>query len=462
MMPAVSFRTKVTLLLSAVVLILGATAIFYARRDMEQVLGSELEERGVAIARELASNGVEPLLTDDLVGLHHLVNRARNNNPDVRYVVITSPEGDVLVDTFANGVPEGLLQANVPPPGADWQLRRLATEEGLIRDVAASMLGGYGGVVRVGMSDRGVRAAVATNSRTLILLVVAAVGAGILVAYWISCYLARPLTRLLSAVQWVAQGDFTQRIATPSGDEWGQLERAFNTMARELEAKEAARRDLMAQVISSQEEERKRVARELHDELAQQLTSVLYSLEAIEAGDSNGASTTKEAIARARRNTESSLTETRKLISDLRPTVLDDIGLVPAIRSCAETHLQPHGVRVVVRARKSNGLAAPQVETAVFRITQEAISNILRHAEAHQAWISLDARDGSLWGEVVDDGRGFSTNERNPDGGPGARLGLRGMAERATLLGGDLRVTSAPGKGTTVSFQIPLRPEGRS
>ncbi|MBI4308229.1 MAG: HAMP domain-containing protein [Chloroflexi bacterium] len=456
-LPVLSFRIKVALLLSMVVLLLGVIAVINARNDMRRILGTELERRGEAIAKDLAASSVAPLLTADLYGLYELVNRTKINNLDIRYILIVAPGGDTRVNTFGERVPRGLVEANVLSPGLSRQVRRLKTEEGVIRDIAVPILGARGGTVRVGMSDRNVEVAVAQNSQALVLLVAVAVVLGLIVSYWLAYYLTRPLSQLLRAVQSVGGGNLSQRIPSPGGDEVGQLAQAFNVMTEALAQKEAARRSLLEKVISSQEEERKRVARELHDELAQQLTSVLLSLERVESRLQDIDEESRRAVRRARQVTESSLAETRKLIGDLRPSVLDDLGLVPALRSYAETHLHPSNCRVVISAVNMRAELPSTVDTAVYRIAQEAINNIAKHAHATSAKITLRMEDGVLWGEVSDDGQGFRLLPvKTPTGPPTRGLGLQGMQERAALLGGKLFVWSEEGKGTRVSFSIPL------
>ncbi|MDO8532223.1 MAG: histidine kinase [Dehalococcoidia bacterium] len=455
--PSVSFRAKVVFLLAAVVFLLGIIAVFYARNDMRRILGNELETRGEAIAKDLAANSTDLLLTGDLVGLYDVVNRTKINNADVRYVLILSSSSEVRANTFGRGVPRGLLEANVLLPGEQVQLRYLDTEEGPIRDIAVPVFGGKAGAVRIGMSAQSLDAAVARNTRNLVGLVVVVVALTLAVSYMLSYYLTRPLSRLLAGVHSVAQGDLSQRITSPGEDEVGQLGRAFNLMARELERKEAMRRELMEKVISSQEEERKRVARELHDEFAQRLTSVMLSLEAVEAMVPDADARGRQMIKRAKQATESSLAETRRLVGDLRPPVLDDLGLVPAIRSYAETHLRRVGTEAVVTAANVPRTLPPAMDTAVFRIVQEAVVNVAKYAEAKQAKITLRVEDGVLFGEVADDGKGFQQVKQGASSS--SRLtsfGLLGMEERATLLGGKLSVTSEPGRGTRVSFSIPL------
>ena len=452
-----SFRTKVALLLCAVILVLGLAGIMNARRDISRILGSELEQRGHAIANDLASSGAEPLLTGDLVELHDTVNRTMSNNPNVRYILVSDAQGRATVSSFGDTIPDGLLEANTLPEGVPSQMRRIRTEEGLIRDVAVAILDGGVGTVRVGMSDRAVIAGVSANSTTLTLLVAIAVGSSFVVVYWLSHILTRPLAQLVTAVQRVAEGNLSHRILYPPGDEVGQLGRSFNMMAHELESKEADRRSLMNKVISSQEEERKRVARELHDDLAQRLTSVLLSLEIAESKLRGGHLKCANPFLNARRETEDALAETRKLIADLRPTVLDDLGLVPAIRSVADGHLSTAGTRVNLSAEGFSGKLAPEVETTAFRIVQEAITNIARHSQARSATIDLKLSDGSLQGEISDDGVGFDSrgDSRKPTGF-GEGLGLQGMGERASLLGGSLSLNAAKGKGTHISFSIPV------
>lgn len=455
--PIISFRAKVVFLLAAVVFLLGIIAVFNARNDMRRILGNELETRGEAIAKDLATSSTDLLLTGDLFGLYDVVNRTKINNADVRYVLVLGPSGEVRVNTFGRGVPRGLLDANVLLPGETMRLRYLDTEEGPIRDIAVPIFEGKAGAVRVGMTAQNLEAAVARNTSNLAGLVAVAVVLTIAVSYMLSYYLTRPLSRLLAAVNSVAQGDLSQRITSPGSDEVGQLGRAFNLMARELERKEAIRRELMEKVISSQEEERKRVARELHDEFAQRLTSVMLSLESVEATVPGADKRTVQAINRAKQATESSLAETRRLVGDLRPPVLDDLGLVPAIRSYAEAQLRRVGTEATVTAVNVPRMLPPAMDTAVFRIVQEAVVNVIKHAQAKHVGITLRVDNGTLFGEVADDGRGFRPVK--PGSSSDSHLtsfGLVGMEERATLLGGKLSITSDPGKGTRVSFTVPI------
>ncbi len=216
-----------------------------------------------------------------------------------------------------------------------------------------------------------------------------------------------------------------------------------------------AQQDMLARVIGAQEAERARVARDLHDEIGQSLTSVLLGqrllIDALDREDPDLTDARKHAD-EVRALVANALQEVRQLAFDLRPTVLDDVGLVAAVRRLARELADRHGVPVDVRLAglDEDSRFAAEVETVVYRVVQEALTNVARHAAASRAGVSIATRDGWLRAEIDDDGVGFQP----PPGRP-ASLGLAGMVERASLVGGRLAITSAPGAGTTVRLEVP-------
>lgn len=212
--------------------------------------------------------------------------------------------------------------------------------------------------------------------------------------------------------------------------------------------------DLMARVIDAQEAERARVARDLHDDVGQALTSVLLGLRLVDGSVSAGgdAEAMRARIEEVRDLVADALGAVRRLAFELRPTVLDDVGLVAALdRLMAETS---------ARSGLSTGLEldgfeegrrlAPELETVIYRVVQEALTNVTRHAGAARVTVRVRAEDDAVGGEIVDDGSGF-------DPAPvGTSLGLAGMRERASLAGGHLDVVSSPGAGTRVVFELPV------
>lgn len=225
----------------------------------------------------------------------------------------------------------------------------------------------------------------------------------------------------------------------------------------EIQLREDMRRQLLAKVITAQEEERKRLARELHDESSQTLTALIMSIQAAQEALPVGLEKEKERLARAKAQAIHALTEMRKMILDLRPTALDDLGLVPAIRWYSETHLQPSGIQFSVEARGNKGRLPAELETSLFRIFQEAINNVARHSKAKRTRIQLDVLEEEVHCIVEDDGQGFEAGVYMAHQGRSAGLGLLGMRERVALLAGSLSIESSQGRGTRLRVSIPLK-----
>lgn len=222
----------------------------------------------------------------------------------------------------------------------------------------------------------------------------------------------------------------------------------------EVQQKEHLRGELFNKALSAQEDERKRIARELHDETSQTLTAMLFTLD--DAADCKQMGEIQARLERLRGLAEHTLDGVHKLIFDLRPSMLDHLGLVPALRAYAETRLTEQGVRVGVDETSAPRRLEPEMETAVFRVVQEAINNIARHAAARNVWIQLSYNHQSLVVTVEDDGIGFETSSIQTTPGSLRGLGLMGMRERLELLGGDLEITSLPGQGTELVITVPL------
>jgi signal transduction histidine kinase len=206
--------------------------------------------------------------------------------------------------------------------------------------------------------------------------------------------------------------------------------------------------ETVRRVIQAQESERKRLARELHDETGQALTSILLGLGAIRAAKDDGEA--KRAEADVRNLVVQALQDVRTLAVELRPTVLDDFGLAPALERLAATFAERTGIATDIETRLDERLPT-EVETTLYRLVQEALTNVVKHAAASHVSIVVGARRDRVVLTVDDDGRGFDEAEV----GPGS-LGLLGMRERLALVGGSLEVESPVSGGTTLASQVPL------
>jgi signal transduction histidine kinase len=209
-------------------------------------------------------------------------------------------------------------------------------------------------------------------------------------------------------------------------------------------------RDALRRVVEGQELERRRLARELHDETGQALTSILLGLKRVE--DAKTREDARAAAAELREEIVKTLQSVRRLAVELRPKALDDFGLVPALERLADAFGGESGIAIDVEANLDETRLPPEVETALYRIAQEALTNVAKHADAEHVSLIVTRRDGSVTVVVEDDGRGFGAV-----GGEAGGLGLVGMKERIGLLGGRLAIESTEGSGTTIVAEVPLR-----
>jgi signal transduction histidine kinase len=219
-------------------------------------------------------------------------------------------------------------------------------------------------------------------------------------------------------------------------------------MLTRSEEREESRRETLQRVVDAQERERRRIARELHDDTGQSLTSVLIGLRLAEESDDLDA--TKRTLAELRETVTGAIRDLRSLAVELRPTALDDFGLEPALERLVDTFGRRTGLNIDMHVSGVDRRLGDQLETTLYRIVQEALTNVAKHAGATRVSVIVRGHDEVVSVVIEDDGRGFE------GGGPAAGLGLVSMRERAELMGGTLRVESAPGQGTTVAVEVPM------
>lgn len=267
-----------------------------------------------------------------------------------------------------------------------------------------------------------------------------------------------PITRLRETMRQAQAGDLTLQAPISGYDlEADQLAGAFNTMLQALDdlSKSRARH-----IIHAQEEERKRIARELHDETSQALTSLLISLTLLEESitDPQG----QERIRDTRDLAHQTLRAVRNMSLDLRPSALDDLGLLPALRWYVKEYQQKCGIEADLTVNGLKERLSPEAETALYRIIQESLTNTAKHAHARHVWVTLTEDGLLLRATIRDDGQGFDAVSMLRRHWQDRGLGLAGMRERAALIDGAVEVESEPGAGALVTVTIPLRQAGLS
>ncbi|GBD10112.1 Oxygen sensor histidine kinase NreB [Candidatus Thermoflexus japonica] len=648
----VSIRYKLLGVVLGVVALLGLTMTLQVQSQLAGHLQQSLEERGLALARDLAEDAADLILTQNFFGLYQKLRYTLETNSDVRYIFIVSPHGEVLAHSFPSRVPLDLLSVNSLSPDQPWRVQILNSDEGLLTDVAVPILGGRLGVVRLGLSHQRLQDAVLTATFRLVATTILALLVGGAAALLLTRILSGPILELVDAVRAAGRGDLSRRPPVRMEDEIGELTAAFNammddlirfqtellhqnkelwilnTVARalsearslqeileialqstldvlgcpagwiilqldessapilaaqrglsrdfadhlvesgksvcpcvqailhqeewtrpvsrsqcpvlrwaqetgspearfqhhlsvalmsrdrilgvlnvmlsgqedagaladgegamglpgedariprlirlmeaigrqvgvaldaelqrqrlmvEMKKREALRSQLLERILTAQEEERHRIARELHDEAGQALTSLRVGLGLLER-EAHQPELVLARVAELKRLAEEILENLHRLAMDLRPAILDHLGLVAALRQYVELCQRRYGLKVqfeVIGLEEER--LSPAVEITLYRIVQEALTNVVRHAQATRVDVLLERRGDHIVAIVEDNGIGFDPEHAMRDG----RLGLFGIRERVERLGGTLILESAPGSGTTVVVEVP-------
>lgn len=282
----------------------------------------------------------------------------------------------------------------------------------------------------------------------------------------ISRTLTRPVFSLSHGAGQIGQGNLDYRLKVSSQDELGDLAVAFNRMAADLKsyidrlrqtaddniAKERTIQENLrsyARAISrAQEDERKRIARELHDDTLQSLVVVARHLEELTGGESG------MTVEEVREEVRELARSVRRFSQELRPSILDDLGLIPALKWLAQELQANFGIDVTVKTSGKQRQLDAETELSLFRIVQEALTNVRKHAEATEVSVNVSFREDRIKVTVKDNGKGFDTAQQNAEANGESKLGLMGMQERAELIGGKFEMTSAPGEGTTVTVRV--------
>lgn len=283
-------------------------------------------------------------------------------------------------------------------------------------------------------------------------------------------FFLRQIRAMVKTTEEIATGNLGYRTRLQYGKgELGELAHAIDLMGEALEKREQERREahkamvheqevrvqLLHNLISAHEDERVRIARELHDETSQSLTALMIGFDTVDLALGTDHSKAKEYLESVKGIAERMLNEIHRLISDLRPSSLDDLGLVPAILSYAEERLKPCGITLQISVDGMEGRLPVVIETALFRIIQEAFTNIIRHSHASKVEIHLGLSESNLLLRLIDNGIGFDLEalhtERNHKG-----FGLQGMQERVHMLDGEFELITAPGEGTEIIIRVPM------
>jgi two-component system sensor histidine kinase UhpB len=268
----------------------------------------------------------------------------------------------------------------------------------------------------------------------------------------------RPLRELRQIVNQIQEGsaEVDQLALEDTDPDIHHLTLAMNSLICQLKTSNQQFRELSARAISIQEDERKRIARSLHDDTGQSLSTMMISLDRLEKQIPPDNAELLSRLKAIRQMAADSLECLRGIIYDLRPAILDDLGLLPAIRWYARTNLEQVGINVEFDYPADIPFLPQPLTTTLFRVAQEGVNNIIRHSQAKNASISLGMQDNEVYLRLHDDGHGFNPAQLGSGSVNMQHWGLVGIQERIELVGGKMCVLSNPEQGTTLQVYIPL------
>jgi signal transduction histidine kinase len=437
-MTPVSFRARLALAMSALILVIAAVVWFYVPRMVEREAIALMTHKAETLAQLTAFTIHPAVYFNDRAALEEALSGTRQDK-DVAYVVVADAGGTLLAifngqRATAQGLKRRSAGGAVSADGSLYELMLPIREQQ--REIAR---------LYIGMSLERLHSEVVQMRVGIGLLSAVILAAGLLAVLLISNVLTRPLRDVAAGAQRIAAGDLGHRVPEGRDDEIGRLAASFNDMAARVGERDASLRRLSKRLLSIQEEERVRIAREVHDELGQALTALKIELK-------HEAPTADLAL-----RIDGIVDLVRRIAADLRPAILDDLGVTAALEQQLRRLRESTGIETTLTVQEEPELDMLTAVT-LYRIAQEALANVVRHANASAVEIALSIRDGTAVLDIRDDGEGM-TREQIEDSGS---LGLVGMRERAELLGGSVTIESEPGEGTIVTAVLPLAKDDRN
>lgn len=448
---------KLGLLLILALILLSASLGVILWNSVASVMRQNIDAKGKNLAAQLALLSSEPIQMADLYALHELVHLAMVSDKEIRYVLVVDPAGKLMVHTFSQGIPKKLLSAHSIPgqKSDDHHVTILATDEGVIHDILFPIEQGALGYIRIGMNETVIHDVLHTKIYQLMFTTLIIGAIILLLVLKLAQLLAKPLERLTNISENIAAGRIPPEIPvlSPAKDEIGILTTAINHVAASLKKSEMERQNLLNRLITVQEDERKEISRELHDETGQALTYLILSLRAL----ANQTSDTgrRSVILAVREEAVSILHKLRNLAVELSPPALEELGLVAAMQRYIDDYNGRYDIQAEFEYDLPGAMIEKQTSLALYRILQESLTNIIKHAHARRVSVILRNQGETIELLIKDNGVGISrnalTNARSEN-----RLGLYGMQERAEILGGKLVITAEmPEWASVIKVAVP-------
>ena len=449
-----------------IIVILSSTVGYVVWDSMNKFVSQQLTKQGIDTATHLALSSSNVILLDDFYQLHELVSQTLASSEDIRYILVFDANKRLLAHSFQGGVPQGVLAFETPPLSASEQVRLFISNEGKIHDIIVPIEHGAVGFIRIGMTESYVKQMLLQHVGNI---AIAFLLAGILAVFLSSAIakrITRPIDALVQTAEAITHGNLVVRSNVADQGEMGKLAKAFDEMTSslisatqekegllsELIEKEQLRNQLIQKLITAQEDERKRLSRELHDQTSQALTSLMLTMRIL-AEDATTESQ-KEALRIGRDVAASLLKEVREMAIELRPPVLDDLGLIPAMKKYIDPFATRHQLNIQFTANDSGAPIEGNIAIALYRILQEALNNVVKHSGATNVRVVFNNDADSTSITIADDGCGISDADL-ASAMQNNRIGLFGMRERVELLFGRFEQNVSAEGGAQLVITIP-------
>ena len=441
-------RLKLTALIEClVVLLVLGTGVVTTYRE-KRTLENELHKRGYALAADLARFTASPLLSRDLPTLRRFVNHSMAQEY-VLYVMIVDNDDQIVMHSDLKYVGKDVSLYQLEPLARHLDLSAKV-------QIADALLGN----VFLGYSYMAVENEIRTAVKQILMLGGIAITLGGIMAYVLAWFIAAPIKRIRDATKQLAAGKHPAPLEIRSADEIGALAQSFNDMAQELtrhrthlqnlvDERTRALRELALHIQLAKEEEAKRIAREIHDELGQSLTALKIDIHWLKGKLSEQPPGVQDKIGIMLKLISETINCVRKISSQLRPVLLDDFGLSAAMEWQVKEFSDRTGISSYFFSRPENIVPQQDQAVALFRVLQEALTNVARHASATQVKAGLWEASNTIVMEVCDNGIGITESQMTDT----RSFGVIGMHERVKRLGGELEIDG--GQGTTLRAWIP-------
>lgn len=460
-------HAKINRIVIGILVVVFAMMGFLIFDMMNQLTKEETAIRGYEIGNYIGVLSSEEILQDNQYLVFTRIKKTCDMNRDVRYIIVTDYRGHVFTSTINRQFPEGLPKAINVPAEKESLTTYYNSNEGIITEIIVPIEGGKVGAVRVGMKSDTMDLLMLHMMVNFILFIALLLILAGFFGNTLTAQLIRPIEYLAAASLEVTKNNYNVQVPVLSEDEVGRMTEAFNEMVRELKAKNEAeayliaelqkkednRNMLLRKLYTMQEDTRKALSRELHDGAGQSITSILAYLRILYSQTNDPKQ--QQLIDAARDIVAGVLNEMRQMALDLRPPSIDDIGVIQAMEKYFYRTIEHNELSGSFSAEEGIPRLSDEISLALYRILQEAMTNIIRHANATTVEVTIQYQHKTLFFSIRDNGCGFSEEEaefaRRND-----HIGLYGMKERIEILKGLFKINSAQNQGTTILISIPL------